>query len=160
MGKPLAKFRLLPSVSRAEDILKKEFSGGTSCKIPAVPSSWWNQPSYSFIYQPSAKSWKNISLYHELSWLVLDWEFLFVASSFLFHCWLGIAPVEGLHLWLLGALVYLILFVLDTVENSWGVDWIYRDLPRKALFWFDLCGWLLTILGYFLHLRLEVFIQD
>ena len=33
------------------------------------------QPSFDFIYQPSAKSWQNISLYQELSRLVLDQEF-------------------------------------------------------------------------------------
>ena len=80
--------------------------------------------------------------------------FLFVASSFLLYCWLGISSIEGLHLWLLGALVYLILFVIYTVENSWGVDWIYRYLPRKKIFWFDLCGWIPTIIGYFPHWRL------
>ena len=36
------------------------------------------QQSYDLIYQTSAKSWQNISLYQELSWLVLDWDFLFV----------------------------------------------------------------------------------
>ena len=45
--------------------------------------------------------------------------------------YLRISYVYGLHLWLLGALVYLTLFGIDTVENSLGVNWIYRDLPRN-----------------------------
>ena len=36
------------------------------------------QPSYDLIYQPSVKSWENVSLYQELSQLVLDWGLLFV----------------------------------------------------------------------------------
>ena len=35
------------------------------------------------------------------------------------------------HLWLLGALVYLNLFGIDTVENSWGLNWIHRDFTRN-----------------------------
>ena len=38
---------------------------------------------------------------------------------------------DGLHLSMLGALVYLTFFAKDTVENGLSVNSIYRDLPRN-----------------------------
>ena len=52
-------------------------------------------------------------------------------TSYLLDFWLSIFSANGLQLWLLGTLVYLTLFGLDTVENSWGVNLIYRDVPRN-----------------------------
>ena len=46
-------------------------------------------------------------------------------------CWLRILSGDGLHLWLLGTLVYLTLFGIDTVENSSGVNWILRDFKSN-----------------------------
>ena len=52
-------------------------------------------------------------------------------NSYLLGCWLLILSGDGLHLWLLGELVYLTLFGIDTVEDSWGVNWIYREFTRN-----------------------------
>ena len=49
----------------------------------------------------------------------------------LLGCWLRIFSGDGFHLWLLGALVYITLFCIDTVENSWGVNLISRDFMRN-----------------------------
>ena len=38
---------------------------------------------------------------------------------------------DDFHLWLLGLLVYPILFRIDTVENIWGVNWIPREFTRN-----------------------------
>ena len=46
-------------------------------------------------------------------------------------CWLCISSGDVLYLWLLGELVYLTLFVIDTVGNSWGVNRISRDFTRN-----------------------------
>ena len=51
--------------------------------------------------------------------------------SYLLDCWFGISSVGGLHFWLLGAPIYLSIIIIETVENIWGVFWIYRNLPRK-----------------------------
>ena len=52
-------------------------------------------------------------------------------TTYLSGCCLFILSGDCLHLWLLGALVYLNVFVLDTVENSWGVNWIPRYFTRN-----------------------------
>ena len=52
-------------------------------------------------------------------------------TTYLLGCWLSISYVDDLHLWLLGALVYLTFFGIDTVENSWGVNWIPRDFTSN-----------------------------
>ena len=52
-------------------------------------------------------------------------------TNYLFGCWLCISSGDGLHLWLLGALVYLTLFGIDTVEISWCVNWITRHFTRN-----------------------------
>ena len=58
-------------------------------------------------------------------------------TTYLLGCWLRILFGDGLHLWLLGALVYLTLFGINTVKNSWGVNLIPRDFRRNIqLFWF------------------------
>ena len=49
-----------------------------------------------------------------------------------FGCWIHILSGDSVHSWLLGALLYLNLFGIDTVENSWGVTWITRDFKRKV----------------------------
>ena len=54
--------------------------------------------------------------------------------SYLLDCWLGISSVDGLHCWLLVAPIYWSPIGLDTVENSWGLFQIYRDLLRKLQF--------------------------
>ena len=46
-------------------------------------------------------------------------------------CWLRIFSGDGLHLWMLGALVYLTLFVIDSIENIWCVSWIPRDFTSN-----------------------------
>ena len=51
--------------------------------------------------------------------------------SFLLYCWLGILSVDGLHLWLLGALLYWSRIGLENTENGWGVLLMYRHLLRK-----------------------------
>ena len=112
----------------------------------------WKQFMCIPIYRDSPRI--KIFWFDLCGWLAIYCHF------FLLHFWLGILSVEGLHLWLLDVMVYLTLFGLDTVENNWGVDWIYRDLPVKMVFCFDLCVWLSTILGKFPHWRLEVLIQD
>ena len=48
-------------------------------------------------------------------------------TNYLLGCWLCISSGDSLHLWLLVALVYITLFGIDTIENSWSVNWIYRD---------------------------------
>ena len=45
--------------------------------------------------------------------------------------WLRISSGDGLHLWLLGALVYLNLFGIDPFKKIWGVNWIPRDFTRN-----------------------------
>ena len=52
-------------------------------------------------------------------------------TTYLFGCWIRISSDEGLYLWLLGVLVYLNLFGIETVENSLGVKWIPRDFTRN-----------------------------
>ena len=52
-------------------------------------------------------------------------------TAYLLGCWFRFSSGDGLHLWLLGAIVYLTLFGIDTVENSWGINWIPRDFPRN-----------------------------
>ena len=52
-------------------------------------------------------------------------------TTYLLGCWLRISSGDGFHLWLLGALVYLNMFCIDTVENSWGVNWTPRDFTRN-----------------------------
>ena len=51
--------------------------------------------------------------------------------SYLLDCWFGISSVDCLHLWLLGATIYWSQIVLETVDKSWGVLLIYKDLPRN-----------------------------
>ena len=68
----------------------------------------------------------NGSAWYVTSKLATKWN-----TSYLLGCWLSISSGDGLHLWLLGAQFYLTLFGIDTVENSWGVKWICRDLPRN-----------------------------
>ena len=48
-------------------------------------------------------------------------------TTYLLVCWLHISCSDGLHLWLLGALFFLTLFVIYAHEKSWGVNWIPRD---------------------------------
>ena len=61
----------------------------------------------------------HLKLIHCLCGINLCWILL------LCTCWWArILSGDGFHLWLLGALVYLTLFVIYTVENSWGVKWI------------------------------------
>ena len=55
-------------------------------------------------------------------------------TSYLWGCWLRILSGDSFHVGLLGALVCLTLFGIDTVEKSWGVNWIYRDLPINIQF--------------------------
>ena len=52
-------------------------------------------------------------------------------TTYLLGYWLNISFGDGLHLWLLGALVYLNFFGIDTVENVWGVNWLPRDFTRN-----------------------------
>ena len=59
--------------------------------------------------------------------------------SFLLYCWLGVLYVDVLYLWLLGALLYWSRIGLETVENSWGVFLIYRDLLRKIQYFGLIC---------------------
>ena len=51
--------------------------------------------------------------------------------SYLLDFWLGILSVDGLHMRLLGAPIYLSPIELETIENSWGLFRIYRELLRK-----------------------------
>ena len=51
-------------------------------------------------------------------------------SFYLFGFWICISSGDSLHLWFSGALVYLTLFDIDTIENSWGVNWIYIDITK------------------------------
>ena len=51
--------------------------------------------------------------------------------SYLLDCWLVISSVDSLHLWIVDAPIYLSLISLETVEKSWGVFRIYRDLPSN-----------------------------
>ena len=46
-------------------------------------------------------------------------------------CWICILSGDGLHLWLLGALLYLTFFGINTIENSWVVNLIPRDFTRN-----------------------------
>ena len=59
--------------------------------------------------------------------------------SYLLDCWLGISSVDNLNLWLLGAPIYLSPIGLQTVENSWCVFRIYRDLLRKIQSFGSIC---------------------
>ena len=71
---------VFPSVSGTEEI-KKTRSVGEPLEFVCKWGDLWKKlihPSYYLIYQPSLKSWQNISLYKELSWFVLDWELIFV----------------------------------------------------------------------------------
>ena len=81
VGEPLAKFRLFPSVSGTEEITKKRFQWGDLLNFfvsGVIFGQKLIQKSYNLIYQPSEKSWQNISLYQELYRLFLDLELLFV----------------------------------------------------------------------------------
>ena len=69
---------------------------------------------------------RNASACEVTSKLATNWN-----NSYLLSCWLCISSGNGLHLWLLGALVYLTLFGINTVENSWDVKWIHRYLTRN-----------------------------
>ena len=52
-------------------------------------------------------------------------------TNSLLGCWLRISSGDGFHLWLLGTLFYLTFFSIDTVENIWSANWIYRDFTRN-----------------------------
>ena len=68
--------------------------------------------------------------------------------SFLFYCWLGISSVDGLHLWLLDTILYKSMIGLETVEKSWDVFIIYRDLLRKIQYFCLIC-----VIGNLLRIR-------
>ena len=55
-------------------------------------------------------------------------------TSYLLGCWLRILSGNILNLWLLGVLVYLTLFGIYTVNNSWCVNWIYRYCTSNILY--------------------------
>ena len=54
-----------------------------------------------------------------------------VKTTRLLGCWLHILFDEGFQLWLLGTLVYLTLLGIETVDKSWGVNWIPRYFTRN-----------------------------
>ena len=53
-------------------------------------------------------------------------------TTYLLGCWLRIFSGDSLNVWVLGALIYLTLFGIYTVENSWGVNWLPRDFTRNT----------------------------
>ena len=70
----------------------------------------WKLLSCIYIYRDLQS--KTILWFDMCGWLALCCQF------FLLHFWLGILSVEGLHVWLLGSLVYLPLFGIETVEKK------------------------------------------
>ena len=54
-----------------------------------------------------------------------------VKTNYLLGYWLIISFGDSFYLWMVGALVYLTLFGIYTVENSWGINWIPRDFTRN-----------------------------
>ena len=57
-------------------------------------------------------------------------------ATYLLVCCLIILSGDSLHLWVLGTLVYLTLFGIDTVENSWDVNWIHKTFTRNIQFFY------------------------
>ena len=170
MRKPLSTFRLFLSARGTGEIKKishwgnllNQFVSGILFVKKLI------QLSYHLIYHPSVKSWKtSVYIKNCLGWSWIGNCYLLpcylisepLSEIFPLDCWLGISYVDVFHLLLLGAIISLTLFGLDNVENSWGALWIYRDLPRKTIFWFDLCACIPEILGEFLYWSLEVLIQ-
>ena len=72
---------------------------------------------------------RNIFAWYVNSKLSTNWK-----TSYFLGCWLFMLSRDGFQLWLLGVLFYLSLFGIDTVKKSWGVNWIFRDLPRNTQF--------------------------
>ena len=68
--------------------------------------------------------------------------------SYLLDCLLGIFYVDGLHLWLLSAPIYLYPIKIETVENIWGIFRIYRNLLSKIQYFASICEvWNLVRIG-------------
>ena len=81
MGEPLVKLWLFPSVSGTDTTFtnKKRRKYLNLVNLLNVFNGLiirqkLIQTCHYLIYQPSEKCWKNISLYQELSWFVLDRE--------------------------------------------------------------------------------------
>ena len=66
---------------------------------------------------------------------------------YLLDCWIVSSYVDGLHLWLMGAIIYSSSIWIETVENCWSVFWIYRDFRSKiqSFGWFCVVRYLVRI---------------
>ena len=71
------------------------------------------------------------SFYADASIVVVDSAGQSVQDYLPLGCWFLISSGGGLHLWLLGALVYLTLFGIYIIENIWGVNCIPREFTRN-----------------------------
>ena len=70
--------------------------------------------------------------------LAIKWKI-----NYILGCWIRILSGDGLHLWMLGALVHLTLFGVDTILKQLRYNWIPRDFTSNIqFFWFEfhLCG--------------------